>query len=120
VKFYETAEQVSLEHPESAVGGAECRLEMQQDVDKSLKQVESLPGGAKLPEDLAARLELVHGRLLSASGQHDAAIKTLSEGMKAYGKGHAYEFHMALGEANRARGDLEAAQKAFESALKAH
>jgi tetratricopeptide (TPR) repeat protein len=120
VKFYETAEQVSPEHPESAVGGAECRLEMQQDVDKSLKQVESLPGGAKLPEDLAARLELVHGRLLSAAGQHDAAIKTLGEGMKAYGKGHAYEFHMALGEANRARGDLEAAQRAYEAALKAH
>jgi len=120
VKFYETAEQVSPQHPESAVGGAECRLEMQQDLDKSLKQVESLPGGAKLPEELAARLEVVHGRLLSTAGQNDAAIKTLTEGMKAYGKGHSYEFHMALGEANRARGDLEAAQKAYEAAVKAH
>lgn len=120
VKFYETAEQVSPEHPESAVGGAECRLEMQQDLDKSLKQVESLPTSAKLPEDLAARMELVHGRLLSAAGQHDAAIKTLTEGMKAYGKGHSYELHMALGEANRARGDLEAAQRAYETAVKAH
>ncbi|HYV44770.1 MAG TPA: tetratricopeptide repeat protein [Myxococcaceae bacterium] len=120
VKFYETAEQVSPEHPETAVGGAECRLEMQQDLDKSLKQVESLPGDGKLPEELAARLEVVHGRLLSAAGQNDAAIKALTEGMKAYGKGHSYEFHMALGEANRARGDLEAAQKAYEAALKAH
>src|SRR6185436_13916041 len=48
VKFYETADQISPQHPESATGGAECRLEMQQDLDKSLKQVESLPAGDKL------------------------------------------------------------------------
>jgi tetratricopeptide (TPR) repeat protein len=120
VKFYETAEQVSPQHPESAAGGAECRLEMQQDLDKALKQVESLPAGEKLADDLAARLEVVHGRLLSNAGQHDAAIQRLSEGLKAYGKGHVYEFQMALGEANRAQGNLEAAQRAYEAALKAH
>jgi tetratricopeptide (TPR) repeat protein len=92
---------------------------MQQDLDKSLKQVESLPRDSKLPDDQAARLEVAHGRLLSTAGQHDAAVQRLSEGLKAYGKGHVYEFQMALGEANRAHGNLEAAQRAYEAALKA-
>ncbi|HZN93757.1 MAG TPA: tetratricopeptide repeat protein, partial [Myxococcales bacterium] len=120
VKFYETAEQVSPQHPESAVGGAECRLEMQQDLDKSLKQVESLPQGARLPEELTARREVVHGRLLSAAGQHDAAIQRLTDALKAHQKAHGYQVQLALGEANRARGNLDSAQRAYEAALKIH
>jgi tetratricopeptide (TPR) repeat protein len=117
IKFYETAAQVSPLHPEGVVGSAECRLELDQELEKALKEVEGLPDKAELPPDLLARRELVHGRLLSAAGQHEAALRSLQEGAKSF-RGRAYDFQMALGEASRASGALEPAQRAFEAALK--
>src|SRR5262249_14845943 len=38
--------------------------------------------------------------------------------VKAYGKTHGYELQMALGETNRAQGNLEQAQRAYEAAVK--
>lgn len=116
IKFYETAAQVSPQHPEGVVGAAECRLELGQDLEKSFQEVEGL-AKVELGPELLARRELVHGRLLSSQGKHEAALRRLEEGAKAF-RARAYEFQMALGEASRASGAMEPAQRAFESALK--
>jgi tetratricopeptide (TPR) repeat protein len=113
---YGTAEQLSPDHPGRALGEAESRLALEQDLTQALAEVDKLVPEALTP-DLAARRALDRGRLLSANGAHDQAVKALTEGASGAGK-RAFEFQVALGDALRASGDLAAAQKSLETAVK--
>jgi len=116
LKFYATAAQISPAHPRSVLGTAESRLELSSDLDEALKQVEDLPKDEVLTSEQSARKELVLGRLLIARGSYEEAIKKLSEGSRAF-KARAFEFNLALGDASRASGRIDAAQQAYEAAL---
>ena len=115
LKMYASAQQVSPGHPGARVGAAECRLAMGQELETALAEVEGLAGDETLPALVRMRQPLVHGRLLSALGQHAEARKVLEPGTKGP---LAYESLLALGEASRGAGDMAAAQKAFEEALR--
>ncbi len=112
---YGTAEQLSPDHPGRALGEAESRLALEQDLTQALAEVDKLVPEALTP-DLAARRALDRGRLLSANGAHDQAVKVLTEG--AAGGKRAFDFQVALGDALRASGDLASAQKSLEAAVK--
>ena len=113
---YSTAEQLSPDHPGRALGEAESRLALEQDLTQALAEVDKLSPDALTP-DLAARRALDRGRLLSANGAHEQAVKVLTEGASGAGK-RAFEFQVALGDALRSSGDLAAAQKSLEAAVK--
>jgi len=113
---YGTAEQLSPDHPGRALGEAESRLALEQDLSQALAEVDKLNPDT-LPPDMAARRALDRGRLLSANGAHDQAVKVLTEGASGAGK-RAFDFQVALGDALRASGDLAAAQKSLEAAVK--
>jgi len=112
---YGTAEQLSPDHPGRALGEAESRLALEQDLGPALSEVDKLVPDSLTP-DLAARRALDRGRLLSANGAHEQAVKVLTEG--AAGGKRAFDFQVALGDALRASGDLAAAQKSLEAAVK--
>ncbi len=112
---YSSAEQLSPDHPGRALGEAESRLALEQDVTQALAEVDKLVPESLTPE-MAARRALDRGRLLSANGAHEQAVKVLTEG--ASGGKRAFDFQVALGDALRASGDLTAAQKALEAAVK--
>jgi len=113
---YGTAEQLSPDHPGRALGEAESRLALEQDLTQALAEVDKLVPEALTP-DLATRRALDRGRLLSANGAHDQAVKVLTEGAAGAGK-RAFDFQVALGDALRSSGDLAAAQKSLEAAVK--
>ena len=113
---YGTAEQLSPDHPGRALGEAESRLALEQDLTQALAEVDKLVPETLTP-DMAARRALDRGRLLSANGSHELAVKALTEGASGAGK-RAFEFQVALGDALRASGDLAAAQKSLETAVK--
>ena len=113
---YGTAEQLSPDHPARALGEAESRLALEQDLTQALAEVDKLVPEALTP-DMVARRALDRGRLLSANGAHDQAVKVLTEGASGAGK-RAFDFQVALGDALRSSGDLAAAQKALEAAVK--
>ncbi|HVP59534.1 MAG TPA: tetratricopeptide repeat protein [Myxococcaceae bacterium] len=113
---YGTAEQLSPDHPGRALGEAESRLALEQDLTQALAEVDKLAAESLTP-DMAARRALDRGRLLSANGAHDQAVKVLTEGASGAGK-RAFDFQVALGDALRASGDLAAAQKSLETAVK--
>ena len=113
---YGTAEQLSPDHPARALGEAESRLALEQDLTQALAEVDKLVPEALTP-DLVARRALDRGRLLSANGAHDQAVKVLTEGASGAGK-RAFDFQVALGDALRSSGDLAAAQKSLEAAVK--
>ena len=113
---YGTAEQLSPDHPGRALGEAESRLALEQDLTQALAEVDKLVPDALTP-DLTARRALDRGRLLSANGAHDQAVKVLTEGASSAGK-RAFDFQVALGDALRSSGDLAAAQKSLEAAVK--
>jgi tetratricopeptide (TPR) repeat protein len=115
LKMYASALQVSPEHPGARVGAAECRLAMGQELETALSDVEGLAGDETLPAAVRVRQPLVHGRVLSALGQHAEARKVLAAATQGP---LAYESLLALGEASRGAGDMPAAQKAFEEALR--
>ena len=115
LKMYASALRVSPGHPGARVGAAECRLAMGQELETALADVEGLAGDETLPAAVRVRQPLVHGRLLSALGQHAEARKVLAEAAKGP---LAYESLLALGEASRGAGDMPAAQKAYEDALR--
>ncbi len=108
--------QLSPQHPERVLGAAESRLELAQELPEALAEVEALPAEVVSPP-LRARKELIHGRVLSANGKHEQAISKLSEAVKAY-RGDAYALSLALGEAYKNAGQMEAATRALEAALK--
>src|SRR5215470_2706440 len=113
---YGTAEQLSADHPGRSLGEAESRLALEQDLTQALAAVDKLVPESLTP-DMAARRALVRGRLLSANGAHDQAVKVLTEGATGAGK-RAFDFQVALGDALRASGDLTSAQKSLEAAVK--
>lgn len=116
LSVYGTAEPLSPDHPGRALGEAESRLALEQDLPAALAEVDKLASAALTPE-MAARRALDRGRLLSANGAHDQAVKVLTEGAASAGK-RAFDFQVALGDALRASGDLAAAQTALEAAVK--
>ncbi|HEY1908533.1 MAG TPA: tetratricopeptide repeat protein [Myxococcaceae bacterium] len=113
---YGTAEQLSPDHPGRSLGEAESRLALEQDLTQALAEVDKLVPDSLTP-DMATRRALDRGRLLSANGAHDQAVKVLTEGATGAGK-RAFDFQVALGDALRASGDLAAAQKSLETAVK--
>ncbi|WP_426750014.1 tetratricopeptide repeat protein [Myxococcus sp. Y35] len=115
IEMYERARKKSPAHPSARIGQAEARLALYQDLDAALADMAPLGEDPKLPEQLKARQQLVHGELLSALGKHAEARALLSKGTQGP---LAYEFHLALGAASRAAGTLDAAQAAYEAALK--
>ncbi|WP_164006846.1 tetratricopeptide repeat protein [Pyxidicoccus trucidator] len=115
VEMFERARKKSPEHPSARIGLAEARLALDQDLDAALADVAPLAEDAKLPSALKARQQLVHGELLSAKGKHEEARALLAKGTQGP---MALEFHLALGAASRRAGKLDAAQSAYEAALK--
>lgn len=118
LNFFATAGQRSPKHPERVLGAAEARLGLGEGASDSIPDVEGLAGDPNLPKEAQARRELVLGKLLSLAGRHEQALQVLKDGAFRY-SARGFDFDMALGDANRAAGKMEAAQKAFESARKA-
>ncbi|WP_223643870.1 tetratricopeptide repeat protein [Corallococcus sp. EGB] len=115
LEMFKRAREVSKEHPAARIGMAESRLGLEQDLDAALADVAPLAQDPKLPPALQPRQQLVHGELLSALGKYDEAREMLSKGTQGP---LAMDFQLALGAAGRAAGKLEAAQQAYEAALK--
>ncbi|NNC08622.1 tetratricopeptide repeat protein [Corallococcus exiguus] len=115
LEMFKRAREVSKEHPAARIGMAESRLALEQDMDAALADVAPLAQDAKLPPALQPRQQLVHGEILSALGKYDEARTMLSKGAQGP---LAMDFQLALGAAGRAAGKLEAAQQAYEAALK--
>lgn len=115
--MFAQADALSKFHPARVMGHAEARLELGRELPEALSDLEGLPKNASVPPALAGRYALMLGRALSANGRHDDALKTLTEGQAA-NKDLAFEYAMALGQANRAAGKMAAAQASFEEALK--
>ncbi|MFY0524803.1 tetratricopeptide repeat protein [Archangium gephyra] len=113
LKMYSAATKLAPEHPVARLGVAESRLALGQELAQALADVQGLKGDA-LPVSLRERHRLVRGRLMTALGKASEARTLLAEGVKGP---LAYEISLALGEANRAAGDMAAAQRAFEQAL---
>ncbi|WP_375771758.1 tetratricopeptide repeat protein [Archangium gephyra] len=113
LKMYTAATKLAPEHPVARLGVAESRLALGQELPQALSDVQGLTGDA-LPVSLRERQRLVQGRLMTALGKAREALPLLTEGTKGP---LAYELFLALGEANRAAGDMAAAQRAFEQAL---
>ncbi|QRK08487.1 tetratricopeptide repeat protein [Archangium violaceum] len=117
LKMYTAATKLAPEHPAARLGVAESRLVLGQELEQlkqALADVKDLAGDT-LPVALRERQRLVQGRLMTALGQAPDARTLLAGGTEG---ALAYEAHLALGEANRAAGDMAAAQRAFEAALK--
>ncbi len=112
--FSGAASTLSPKHPLRAIGAAESRLELSRELDVALEEVNALP--TQLPHELLSRRQLALGRLLSANGRHDEALKTLEEGAAAF-PALGYAFNMALGEASRNAGDMASAEAAYVRAL---
>lgn len=115
IEMYERARKKSPEHPSARIGQAEARLALYQDLEAALADVARLAEDPKLPSPLKARQQLVHGELLSAQCKHAEARALLSKGTQGP---LAFEFQLALGASGRAAGTLDAAQAAYEAALK--
>ncbi|RKH54763.1 tetratricopeptide repeat protein [Corallococcus aberystwythensis] len=115
LEMFKRARDVSKEHPAARIGMAESRLALEQDLDAALADVAPLAQEPKLPPALQPRQQLVHGEILSALGKYDEARTMLSKGAQGP---LAMDFQLALGAAGRAAGKLEAAQQAYEAALK--
>ncbi|MHA7629049.1 tetratricopeptide repeat protein [Corallococcus sp. M7] len=115
LEMFKRARDVSKEHAAARIGMAESRLALEQDLDAALADVAPLAQDAKVPPALRPRQQLVHGEILSALGKYDEARTLLSKGTQGP---LAMDFQLALGAAGRAAGKLEAAQQAYEAALK--
>lgn len=115
LEMFKRAREVSKEHPAARIGMAESRLALEQELDAALADVAPLAQDPKLPPALKPRQQLVHGELLSALGKYDEARTMLTQGTQGP---LAMDFQLALGAAGRAAGKLEAAQQAYEAALK--
>ncbi len=111
------AAKLSPNHPMRTLALAQARLELGRELAESLNEVVQLPPTEQLPLLQRARRNLLQGRLLSANGKHDEALKLLEAGLGTY-KEKGFEFEMALGSAYRAAGQMEKAQRSYEAALK--
>ncbi|RKH24250.1 tetratricopeptide repeat protein [Corallococcus praedator] len=115
LEMFKRAREVSKEHPAARIGMAESRLALEQELEAGLADVAPLAKDPKLPPALKPRQQLVHGELLSALGKYEEARALLAQGTQGP---LAMDFQLALGAAGRAAGKLEAAQQAYEAALK--
>lgn len=111
------AEALSKFHPARVIGHAEARLELGRELPEALNDLEGLPASAEVPAALKGRYALMLGRAQSANGRHDDALKTLTEAQPQHAD-LALQFAMALGDAQRSAGQMAAAQRSFEDALK--
>ncbi|MGV3625062.1 MAG: tetratricopeptide repeat protein [Archangium sp.] len=111
------AESLSKFHPARVIGHAEARLELGRELPEALNDLEGLPSSAEIPEALKGRYALMLGRAQSANGKHDEALKTLTDAQPKHAD-LALQYAMALGDAQRSAGQMAAAQKSFEDALK--
>lgn len=111
------AAQLSPKHAQRVLVLAQARLELGRELNDALAEVEALPPVEKLPSAQRARSASIHGRLLSAAGRHEEALTVLTKAQSAF-PDRGFEIDMALGQAYRAAGQMERAQRAFESALK--
>lgn len=117
LEMFSRAEPLSRFHPGRVVGHAEARLELGRELPEALSDLDGLTKNASVPEALKGRYTLMLGRAQSANGRHEDALKTLTAGQAEY-KDLAFEYAMGLGQATRAAGKMDAAQKTFEEALK--
>ncbi|MCY1046330.1 tetratricopeptide repeat protein [Corallococcus sp. bb12-1] len=115
LEMFKRAREASKEHPAARIGMAESRLALEQELDAALADVEPLAKDPKLPPALKPRQQLVHGELLSALGRYEESRVLLAQGTQGP---LAMDFQLALGAAGRSAGKLEAAQQAYEAALK--
>jgi tetratricopeptide (TPR) repeat protein len=111
------AEPLSRYHPARVIGHAEARLELGRELPEALADLEGLPKNAEVPKALQGRYVLMLGRAQSANGKHEEALKTLTEAQPLYTQ-YAFDYAIALGQAQRAAGLMAQAQKSFEDALK--
>ncbi|MBK7862334.1 MAG: tetratricopeptide repeat protein [Archangiaceae bacterium] len=117
VKLYTgAAAQLSPQHPGRVLGLAEARLSLQRDLGESLADVEALTE-ANVPAPMRGRREVALGQLLSTAGRHEEGLKVLTAAEKQY-RDQAFEVQLALGFANRAAGNMDAAQRAYDNAVK--
>ncbi len=114
LKVYTGVAKRVPEHPVARLGIAESRLALGQELESALSDVQGLATDPALPAAMRPRQQLVQGRLMTVLGKAREALTLLTEGTKGP---LAYETLLALGEANRAVGDMAAAQRAFEQAL---
>lgn len=117
LEFYATAAQLSPAHAERAVGAAESRLALWQELGPALEELDALPVKDELNHDLTVRREVAHARLVAAHGEPLRAVKSLTATLAA-APDKALEINLALGEAQRIAGDMAAAQQSYEAALK--
>ncbi len=114
--FTGAAAQLSPTHPGRVLGLAEARLELQRELSESLAEVEALTPD-NVPAPMRARREVAYGQLLSTAGRHEEALKVLTAAEKQF-RENAFEVQLALGFSNRAAGNMDAAQRAYDNAVK--
>ena len=113
LRMYSAAAKLAPDHAAARLGVAESRLMLGQDLEQALVDVEGLEVVGPAP--LRERHRLVRGRLMTARGKAKEARAVLAEGAQGT---LGYETLLALGEAQRASGEMAAAQTTFEEALK--
>ncbi len=117
VKFFTgAAAQLSPQNPGRVLGLAEARFALGRDMGDSLTEVEAIVP-ENVPVSMRARREVVFGELLSAAGRHDEALKVLTAAEKQF-RDAAFDVQLALGYANKSAGQMDAAQRSYETAVK--
>ncbi|MFY0574061.1 tetratricopeptide repeat protein [Cystobacter fuscus] len=115
LRLFSAATKLAPEHPVARLGVAESQLVLGQDLEQALADVQALADDGTVPASEKDRLRLVRGRLMTERGKARDARTLLAEGSQGP---LARDLLVALGEANRASGDMVAAQSSFEQALK--
>src|SRR5581483_11812921 len=115
--FSGVALQLSPQNAGRVLGLAEARLAENKELAESLGEVEPL-NPENVPVAMRARREVVYGQLLSAAGRHEDALKVLTAAEKNNDfRDHLFEIELALGYAYRAAGQMDQAQRAYESSV---
>jgi len=107
----------ATEHPLRILGLARARLSLNKELDVSLRQMKSLAPETGLPNDRRMQHQRLYGLLLSALGEEKEAIAALERGKQLFPE-HAFEFGLDLGDVYLRAGQVLAAQKQFEEAIK--
>ncbi|WP_198316557.1 tetratricopeptide repeat protein [Cystobacter fuscus] len=115
LRLFSAATKLAPDHPVARLGVAESQWVLGQELEQALADVQALAEDGTVPASEKERLRLVHGRLLTERGKAREARTLLAEGAQGP---LARDILLALGEANRASGDMVAAQGSFEQALK--
>jgi tetratricopeptide (TPR) repeat protein len=116
--FSGVALQLAAQNAGRVLGLAEARLAENKELAESLGEVEPLIP-ENVPVAMRARREVVYGQLLSAAGRHVDALKVLTAAEKNNDfRDHLFEVELALGYSYRAAGQMDQAQRAYESAVK--